>query len=128
MRGKAGVSSESPMLQTGTITLSRVANQAAVTGLSTNRQISGGLFVHCARSYDNNFELNGISVSDVQSSANTSGANPIPNPDAIQEFKVQTGLYNAPMDAMPAPTFSLLTKSGAIPTMAACLSFYEIVC
>jgi TonB dependent receptor len=140
------VSSESPMVQTDTIALGRVANQAAVTGLplvSRNfAQIAAlspgvitgvsnagelgpggtglpqidksndGLFVHGARSYDNNFELDGISVSDVQSSASASGGNPIPNPDAIQEFKVQTGLYNAAYGRYAGANISVLTKAG----------------
>jgi len=54
-----------------------------------------GIYVHGARSYDNNFELDGISVSDVQGSSAGSGGIPIPNPDTIEEFKVQTGLYDA---------------------------------
>jgi hypothetical protein len=68
--------------------------------------------VHGARSYDNNFELDGISVSDVQGSASASGGNPIPNPDAIQEFKVQTGLYNAAYGRYAGASISVVTKSG----------------
>jgi hypothetical protein len=143
----AQVSSESPMIQTDTIALGRVANQAAITGLplvtrnfaqitalspgvaagvSNAGQLgpggtglpqidksNDGLFVHGARSYDNNFELDGISVSDVQSSASASGGNPIPNPDSIQEFKVQTGLYNAAYGRYAGANISILTKSGS---------------
>ena len=64
-------------------------------GFVADDKSSDGLFVHGARSYDNNFQLDGISVSDVQGSALASGGISIPNPDAIQEFKVQTGLYDA---------------------------------
>jgi hypothetical protein len=144
---RAQVSSESPMIQTDTIALGRVANQAAITGLplvtrnfaqitalspgvATGVSNAGqlgpggtglpqidksndGLFVHGARSYDNNFELDGISVSDVQSSASASGGNPIPNPDSIQEFKVQTGLYNAAYGRYAGANISILTKSGS---------------
>jgi len=55
---------------------------------------------HGARSYDNNWQLDGIGVSDVQGSAGASGGIPIPNPDALQEFKVQTGLFNAALRRM----------------------------
>ena len=34
-------------------------------------------------------------VSDVQGSGSISGGIPIPNPDTLEEFKVQTGLYDA---------------------------------
>ena len=54
-----------------------------------------GIYVHGERSYDNNWQLDGISVSDVQGSGSSSGGIPLPNPDSIQEFKVQTGLYDA---------------------------------
>ena len=59
-----------------------------------------GIYVHGARSYDNNWQLDGIGVSDVQGSAGASGGIPIPNPDALQEFKVQTGLFNAALRRM----------------------------
>lgn len=51
-----------------------------------------GIFVHVSRSYDNGYEFNGIPVTDVQASGIASGGVPIPNPDAIEEFKVQTAL------------------------------------
>jgi hypothetical protein len=63
--------------------------------LSQIASSNDGIFVHGARSYDNNWQLDGITVSDVQSSGAGSGGIPIPNPDALQEFKVQTGLYDA---------------------------------
>ena len=45
------------------------------TALSQIAQSNDGIFVHGARSYDNNFQLDGISVSDVQGSAAGSGGN-----------------------------------------------------
>jgi len=78
-------------------------------------QISGsadGIFVHGARSYDNNYELNGVSVNDVQGSGSSSGGIPIPNPDLIQEFKVQTGLYDAAYGRFGGANVSVVTKTG----------------
>ena len=63
--------------------------------LSQISSSNDGIYVHGARSYYNNYQLDGISVSDVQGSASGSGGTPIPNPDSIQEFKVQTALYDA---------------------------------
>ena len=76
-------------------------------------QISGsadGIFVHGARSYDNNYELDGISVNDVQGSGSSSGGIPIPNPDLIQEFKVQTGLFLICKSVLVQPTRAQRSK------------------
>src|SRR5205085_10656150 len=61
---------------------------------------------------DNNFELDGISVSDVQGSASGSGGIPIPNPDTIEEFKVQTGLYDSAFGRYAGANISVITKTG----------------
>lgn len=71
-----------------------------------------GVYVHGARSYDNNYQRDGISVSDVQGSAAGSGGIPIPNPDSIQEFKVQTALYDAGFGRYGGASVSLITKTG----------------
>jgi len=83
------------------------------TALSQIASSNDGLFVHGARSYDNNFQLDGISVSDVQGSAAGSGGIPIPSPDSIQEFKVQTGLYDAAYGRYGGANVSLITKTGS---------------
>ena len=83
------------------------------TALSQIAQSNDGIFVHGARSYDNNFQLDGISVSDVQGSAAGSGGIPMPNPDSIQEFKVQTGLYDAAYGRYAGASVSLITKAGS---------------
>jgi hypothetical protein len=78
-------------------------------------QISGssdGIFVHGARSYDNNYQLDGISVNDVQGSGSSSGGIAIPNPDIIQEFKVQTGLYDAAYGRFGGANVSVVTRTG----------------
>jgi hypothetical protein len=82
------------------------------TALSQIAPSNDGIFVHGARSYDNNFQMDGISVSDVQGSAAGSGGIPIPNPDSIQEFKVQTALYDAAYGRYAGANVSLVTKTG----------------
>jgi hypothetical protein len=42
-----------------------------------------------------NFHVDSTSVNDVQGSGTASGGIPTPNPSSIQEFKVQTALYEA---------------------------------
>lgn len=56
--------------------------------------------------------FDGVPVTDVQASGIASGGIPIPNPDAIQEFKVQTGLYNVSFGEHAGANVSLITKSG----------------
>ncbi len=83
------------------------------TALSQIAKSNDGIYVHGARSYDNNFQVDGISVSDVQGSAAGSGGIPIPNPDSIQEFKVQTGLYDAGYGRYGGANVSVITKTGS---------------
>ena len=80
--------------------------------LSQIGKSNDGIFVHGARSYDNNWQMDGISVSDVLGTSSASGGIPIPNPDTLQEFKVQTGLYNAAFGRAAGSNVSLITKKG----------------
>jgi len=82
------------------------------TALSQIGKSNDGIFVHGARYYDNNWQLDGISVSDVQGSSSISGGIPIPNPDMIEEFKVQTGLYDAAFGRAAGANVSVITKTG----------------
>jgi hypothetical protein len=90
------------------------AGELGLGGIALSQIASSGdgIFVHGARSYDNNWQLDGISVSDVQSSGAGSGGIPLPNPDALQEFKVQTGLYDASYGRYGGANVSVITKSG----------------
>jgi Carboxypeptidase regulatory-like domain/TonB dependent receptor len=91
-------------------------------------QISGssdGIFVHGARSYDNNYQLDGISVNDVQGSGSSSGGLPIPNPDTIYEFKVQTGLYDASYGRYGGANVSVITKTGGNAYHGAFFEFFR---
>lgn len=82
------------------------------TALSQLGKSNDGIYVHGMRSYDNNWQLDGISVADVQGSGSISGGIPIPNPDALQEFKVQTGLYDAAFGRGAGADTSVITKAG----------------
>jgi len=82
-------------------------------GFSQLGPSNDGMFVHGARSYDNNFQMDGISVSDAQGSGNASGGVPIPNPDTIQEFKVQTALYDAAYGRYAGANVAVVTRSGS---------------
>src|SRR6266566_2095707 len=61
---------------------------------------------------DNNFQMNGSHVNDLMGSGGTSGGIPVPNPDSIQEFKVQTGKYDASYGRNAGANVDVVTKSG----------------
>jgi Carboxypeptidase regulatory-like domain/TonB-dependent Receptor Plug Domain/TonB dependent receptor len=81
-------------------------------GLSQIDPGNDGTFVHGSRSYDNGYEFDGVPVNDLQGSSNASGGIPIPSPDAIEQFKVQTGLYDVSFGEHAGASVSLVTKSG----------------
>jgi hypothetical protein len=82
------------------------------TALSQIGKSNNGIFAHGGRSYDNNWQLDGISISDVHGGGPISGGIPIPNPDMLEEFKVQTGLYDAAFGRAAGANVSVITKTG----------------
>jgi hypothetical protein len=61
---------------------------------------------------DNNFQMNGTEVNDLMASGSISGGVPVPNPDSIEEFKVQTGQYDASYGRNAGANVDVVTKSG----------------
>jgi hypothetical protein len=68
---------------------------------------------HGVSAQDNNFQMNGVEINDLQSSGHFSGGIAIPNPDAIQEFKVQTGQYDASYGRNAGANVDVVTKGGS---------------
>jgi hypothetical protein len=110
-RNFAQIASLSPGVSTGVYNAGELG--LGGTAQSQIAKSNDGIYVHGARSYDNNFQLDGISISDVQGSALGSGGIPIPNPDSIQQFKVQTGQYDAAYGRYGGANVSLISKTGA---------------
>src|SRR5579864_1450316 len=79
------------------------------SGLSST---TGGFSAHGGATNDNNYQMNGSEVNDLMAAGSFSGGVPIPNPDAIQEFKVQTGQYDAAYGRNAGANVDLITKSG----------------
>jgi hypothetical protein len=71
-----------------------------------------GLSSHGGATNDNNYQMNGSQVNDLMGSGPFSGGVPIPNPDAIQEFKVQTGQYDASYGRDAGANVDVVTKGG----------------
>jgi hypothetical protein len=126
------VSTEAQLLQTQNQALGQVTNERMVEALplvtrnytqilslspsvSSDVNNAGAIGVgdatissHGAVTNDNNFQMNGVGVSDLENGT----AVPVPNPDAIQEFKVQTGQYDASFGRNAGANVDVITKGG----------------
>ncbi len=56
--------------------------------------------------------MDGVDINDIEASGHFSGGIPIPNPDTLQEFKVQTGQYDASAGRSAGADVDVITKSG----------------
>jgi hypothetical protein len=66
----------------------------------------------------NNYQMDGVAINNIANggSSNDGGIYAgigIPNPDAIQEFKIQTSTYDASYGRNPGANVNVLTKSGS---------------
>ena len=88
------------------------------------------LFVNGQNDEQNNFQMDGAMVNNWFSfgTANDNGfyaAIPIPNPDAIQEFKIQTSTYDAGYGRNPGANVNVVTKSGTNTFHGAAFEFFR---
>lgn len=136
------VSGEAPLLQTESTTLGRVVdettvkqiplatrnftqllalspgvnaqlNDAAALGRGTQNVSAGG-----ARRVSNAMQIDGVDVVNIHTNsaaenALSSNGVLVPSPEAIQEFKVQTGLFDASHGRSGGANVNLVTRSGS---------------
>ncbi len=81
---------------------------AGAFGRGTTTVVSGG-----TTSSENNFQMNGVEINNLQSSGSFSGGVAIPNPDTIGEFKVQTSQYDASYGRNAGANVNVITKTGS---------------
>ena len=93
-----------------TASVTRADELGRGTGGEVPETEGGGINVQGARASDNNFQLNGVNVNDFGGSGL---GIPIPNPDTIQEFRVQTGMYDAEYGRVAGANVDVVTKTGA---------------
>lgn len=132
---------KAPLLQTGDVALGSVIDQGTIVtlplvnrnytqilgltaGTNTNvvdaTQLGAGsqeIRANGARSGDNNFMVNGVDANSegsnmTEATANSGGGIAIPAPDTIQEFKVQTSLYDAQYGRGGGANVVVETRSG----------------
>src|SRR5262249_46659251 len=77
------------------------------TALGRNSQV---VSVNGARGTQNDFEINGIDANKIDTNSATSLA--VPAPETIQEFKVQTSLYDATFGRGGGGNIQAVTRSG----------------
>src|SRR3989449_2757913 len=92
--------------------ISAGGTNAAALGRGSSGEGKGNFRAHGASGADNNFQMNGVEINDLQASGFLSGGGAVPNPDAIQEFKVQTGLYDASYGRNAGAVVDVVTRSG----------------
>src|SRR5277367_1851233 len=89
-------------------------SSGAQSDLNAAAQLGRGsvkLFVNGQREDNNNFLIEGISATDYNVAQATYV--PLPNPDVIQEFKVQTSLYDASQGRNGGGNVNAILKSGS---------------
>jgi hypothetical protein len=96
--------------------VSQEVNNAGSVGRGGGSQeanpAGGSIMSQGATSTDNNFEMNGLTINDVQGSWIYSQGIPAPNPDTIEEFKVQTALFDATTGRNAGANVDVITKGG----------------
>ena len=88
------------------------ANNATAFGKGTQDISTNG-----ADPGQNNFQMDGVAINNIANPGTSADSGiytgiGIPNPDAIQEFKVQTSTYDASYGRNPGANVNVVTKSG----------------
>ena len=91
------------------------ANVSDATALGKGTQRTS---VNGSNPGQNNYQMDGVSINSIASLGNASDQNVgagigIPNPDALQEFKVQTSNFDASYGRNPGASVNVVTKSGS---------------
>jgi len=92
--------------------VSAEVTDASLIGPGFSGPAGPGLVANGGTIVDNNFQMNGVGINDLQSGAQFTGGIAIPNPDTIEEFKVQTSQYDASFGRNAGANVDVVTRSG----------------
>jgi hypothetical protein len=92
--------------------VNNASDQGRGGGSQEANPAGGSIMSQGATSTDNNFQMNGLSINEMQGSWIYSSGIAVPNPDTIQEFKVQTTLFDATTGRNAGANVDLITKAG----------------
>lgn len=73
---------------------------------------ASGFSANGASTNDNNFQMDGIDVNDLQGSGYLSRGVPVPNPEAIEEFRVSTQPYDSSQGRNAGANVNVITRTG----------------
>lgn len=79
---------------------------------ATILQGSEAIFVGGNRLTSNNYMVNGVDANNFEFHTLANGIVPVPNPDAVQEFRTETSLYDATTGFSGGGNIALVTRSG----------------
>src|SRR5215831_4120834 len=147
------VNEEAPLIQAETAALGRVVEQALVTGVPLSSRnftqilaLSPGvaadvpnagafgrnsvnIAANGARPWENSVVFNGMIADNVNCGGfdddNDKNGIPVPSPDSIQEFKVQTALYDAENGRQGGATVNIVTKTGSNAIHGSAFEFFR---
>jgi hypothetical protein len=85
---------------------------------------SQNISVNGARSTQNNYQINGVNALSIATNTTTPSL-AVPAPETIQEFKVQTSLYDAAFGHSGGGNIQIVTKSGANDTHGAAYEYFR---
>jgi hypothetical protein len=147
------VSQEAPLIQAESSALGRVVEEQLVTGVPLSSRnftqilaLSPGVVsdvpnagafgrnsvniaANGARPWENSLVFNGMIADNANSGGfdddNDKTGIPVPSPDAIQEFKVQTALYDAENGRQGGATVNIVTKTGTNAIHGSAFEFFR---
>jgi hypothetical protein len=114
---------------TNLLALSAGANASVFNATALGRGAQD-MAVNGAGTAQNNYQMDGVSIVDL-ASGNTLGESSsaptfgIPNPDTLQEFKIQTSLYDAGYGRNPGANVNVVTKSGTNTVHGTAFEFFR---
>ena len=86
---------------------------------------TGGFSSNGAATNDNNVQMDGADVNDIQGSGLLSRGIPVPNPDSIEEFRASTQPYDASLGRNAGANIQVATRAGSSALHGSLFEFFR---